>query len=182
MKVPRRPALDKFIYALGIRHVGEHVAKLIVRRFGSLDAIMAASEEELGAVEGIGPIIARSIGQFFREPENRQVIEKLRAAGVRPVEKEAPPEGAGALSLQGKKFVFTGSMEKLKRNDAKQIVESLGGEVSESVTKKTDFVVAGEDPGSKLEKARSLGIRVLTEKEFLDMTGGIQTPTAKQTP
>ena len=178
----KAPHLDKFIYALGIRHVGEHVAKLIVGRFGSLDAIMAASEEELGEVEGIGPIIARSIGQFFREPENRQVIEKLRAAGVRPVEKEASPETAGTLSLQGKKFVFTGSMEKLKRNDARQIVESLGGEVSESVTKKTDFVVAGEDPGSKLEKARSLGIRVLTEQEFLDMTGGIQTPTAKQTP
>ena len=175
----KAPHLDKFIYALGIRHVGEHVAKLIVGRFGSLDAIMAASEEELGAVEGIGPIIARSIGQFFREPENRQVIEKLRAAGVRPVEKKAPPETAGALSLQGKKFVFTGSMEKLKRNDARQIVESLGGEVSESVTKKTDFVVTGEDPGSKLEKARSLGIRILTEKEFLDMTEGIQTPAAK---
>jgi len=169
----KRPSLEKFIYALGIRHVGEHVARLLVKRCGTLDAMMAASEEELGNIEGIGPIIARSISQFFREPRNVEVIEKLRKAGVSPVEREPGKEPAKAESaLQGKKFVFTGRLDTLKREQAKEIVESLGGEFTDSVTKKTDFVVAGEEAGSKLEKARSLGIPVLTEKEFLEMAGG----------
>lgn len=168
----KKPSLEKFIYALGIRHVGEHVARLLVKNFGSLDAMMSASEEELGNVEGIGPIIARSIRQFFREPRNQEVIEKLRKAGVRPIGKE-PVKGAAVEEsvLQGKKFVFTGRLETLKREQAKEIVESLGGEFADSVTKKTDYVVAGEEAGSKLEKARNLGIPVLTEKEFLEMAG-----------
>ncbi len=168
----KRPPLEKFIYALGIRHVGEHVARLLVRHFGSLDAIMASSEEELGNIEGIGPIIARSISQFFREPRNMEVIEKLRRAGVKPVEKEhgkGPDKAESAI--QGKKFVFTGKLETLKREQARDIVESLGAEFADSVTRKTDFVIAGEEAGSKLEKARSLGIPVLTEKEFLAMVG-----------
>lgn len=168
----KKPGLEKFIYALGIRHVGEHVARLLVKHFGSLDPMMAASEEELGDIEGIGPIIARSISQFFREPRNIEVIEKLRKAGVRPVEKEPGKEAAGAEPvLHGRKFVFTGRLDTLKREQAKEIVESLGGEFADSVTKKTDYVVAGEEAGSKLEKARILGIPVLTEKEFLEMVG-----------
>jgi DNA ligase (NAD+) len=168
----KRPPLEKFLFALGIRNAGEHVARLLVKRYGSLDAVAAASEEELGGIEGIGPVIARSISGFFREPRNAEVIEKLRRAGVAPVEREPGAEAAMAESaLRGRKFVFTGKLETLKREQAREIVESLGGEFTDSVTKKTNFVVAGEDAGSKLEKARSLGITVLTEKEFLEMAG-----------
>lgn len=166
----KRPSLEKYIYALGIRHVGEHVARLLVKNCGTLAAIMAADEEQLGAFEGIGPIIARSISRFFSEPRNIEVIEKLRKAGIKPLEKEIDKEPAKTETvLQNKKIVFTGKLNSLKRDEAKELVESLGGEFTDSVTKKTDFVVAGEEAGSKLEKAHNLGVTVLTEKEFLEM-------------
>ncbi|MDO9515389.1 MAG: NAD-dependent DNA ligase LigA [Syntrophales bacterium] len=162
----KTPPLDKFIFALGIRHTGEHVSKILARRFGTLDAIMNAGEEELLAVKEVGPEIAGSITTFFREPSNLRTIERLREAGVNPVEGSAV-----SGSLSGKSFVLTGTLEGFSRNSAKEIIESLGGMVSSSVTKKTDYVVAGVSPGSKLEKAGQLGIPVLDEEAFLEITG-----------
>jgi len=160
------PPLDKFVFALGVRHTGEHVSKILARRFGTLDAIMNAGEEDLLLVKEIGPEIAGSITTFFREPSNLRTIERLREAGVKPVEGSTV---SGTLS--GKTFVLTGTLEKFSRNRAKEIIESRGGNVSSSVTKKTDYVVAGASPGSKLDKAGQLGIPVLDEEAFLEITG-----------
>ncbi|MBW2559742.1 MAG: NAD-dependent DNA ligase LigA [Deltaproteobacteria bacterium] len=162
----KTPPLDKFIFALGIRHTGEHVSKILARRFGTLNAIMNAGEEELLTVKEIGPEIAGSIRTFFREPSNLRTIERLRDAGVTPVEGSAV---SGTLS--GKTFVLTGTLVGLSRSRAKEMIESMGGTVSSSVTKRTDYVVAGSSPGSKLDKAGQLGIPVLDEDAFLEMTG-----------
>ena len=164
----RTPALDKFIFALGIRHVGERTAKLLAHHFGSLEALMSAGREELTAIHEIGPEIAQSILEFFAEAKNRIVLEKFQRAGLSP-QAPVPPAQTG---LQGKSFVFTGSLESMGRNEAKAVVESLGGVVHSSVTGKTSYVVAGSDPGSKLEKARKQNIPVINEEEFLTMAGG----------
>ena len=163
----KTPALDKFIFALGIRHVGERTAKLLAGHFGSLEALMSAGCEELTAIREIGPEIAQSILEFFAEPKNRIVLEKFQRAGLSP----RTPAPTAQASLQGKSFVFTGSMESMGRNKAKAAVESLGGIVHSSVTGKTSYVVAGSDPGSKLEKARKQSIPVIGEEEFLTMIG-----------
>lgn len=162
----KTPPLDKFIFALGIRHTGEHVSKVLARRFGTLDAIMNAGEEDLLAIKEIGPEIAGSITAFFREPSNLRTIERLREAGVSPVER-SPASG----TLSGKTFVLTGTLERFSRNRAKEVIESMGGTVSSSVTKNTDYVVAGASPGSKLDKAGQMGIAILDEEAFLEMTG-----------
>ncbi len=162
----KTPPLEKFLFALGIRHVGEHVSKLLARRFGTLDAVMNATSDELLALKEIGPEIAASITSFFREPSNRRTIVRLREAKVRPVEQSVP---LGALS--GKTFVLTGTLERFPRNKAQAMIESLGGAVSSSVTKKTDYVIAGASPGSKLDKARQLGILVMDEETFMSMLG-----------
>ena len=156
--------LPKLIFGLGIRHVGEHVSQVLADHFGSIEAIERASEEELSAVPEIGPVIAKSLVKFFSEPENRAVIEKLQAAGVRPKSQKA-----AGTSLAGKTFVFTGTLQQSTREEAEEKVRSLGGRAASSVSKNTDFVVAGEKAGSKLDKARDLGVTVLTEQEFLDM-------------
>ncbi|MCX5834096.1 MAG: NAD-dependent DNA ligase LigA [Deltaproteobacteria bacterium] len=161
----KHPPLEKFLFALGIRHVGEHVAKILVKEFGSLEHISAATAEELSAIEGIGPTIAESIAGFFREPHNRKIIAKLLKSGVRPQERMVK---AGA-PLAGKTFVFTGGFENFSRDGAKDFVESLGGNVSSSVTKKTDYVVAGADPGSKHDRAVKLGLPILDEAAFLKL-------------
>ena len=163
----RTPALDKFIFALGIRHVGERTAKLLAHHFGSLEALMSAGREELTAIHEIGPEIAQSILEFFAEAKNRIVLEKFQRAGLSP-QAPVPPAQTG---LQGKSFVFTGSLESMGRNEAKAVVESLGGVVHSSVTGKTSYVVAGREPGSKLEKARKQNIPVISEEEFLTMAG-----------
>ena len=163
----RTPALDKFIFALGIRHVGERTAKLLAHHFGSLEALMSAGREELTAIHEIGPEIAQSILEFFAEAKNRIVLEKFQRAGLSP-QAPVPPAQTG---LQGKSFVFTGSLESMGRNEAKAVVESLGGVVHSSVTGKTSYVVAGREPGSKLEKARKQNIPVINEEEFLTMAG-----------
>jgi DNA ligase (NAD+) len=162
----KTPPLDKFIFALGIRHVGEHIAEVLARYFMNLDTLTHATEEELFAIRDVGPEVARSITRFFGEPSNLNVIEKFREAGVTPIE-TAQTESA---DLAGKSFVFTGALNKLSRNEAKEIVESLGGKISESVTKKTDYLVTGETPGSKLQKAQSAGITILDEEGFLQLT------------
>ncbi|HRS83023.1 MAG TPA: NAD-dependent DNA ligase LigA [Smithellaceae bacterium] len=163
----KTPALDKFIFALGIRHVGERTARLLAGHFGSLEALMRAGCEELTAIHEIGPEIAQSILEFFAESKNRMVLEKFQRAGLSP---RNPPPPARE-DLQGKSFVFTGSLESMGRNEAKAVVESLGGVVHSSVTGKTSYVVAGSDPGSKLEKARKQNTPVIGEEEFLTMIG-----------
>ena len=165
----KHPPLEKLIYALGIRHVGEHMAKILARQFQTIDQLMAASEEELVALRDIGPEVSNSITQFFRNSSNRLVIEKLKEAGVSPLETISPR----STPLTGKIFVFTGTLNRMTRNEARQIVENLGGQASSSVTKNTDYVVAGTDAGSKLQKARVAGISVLSEDEFLALAGKV---------
>jgi len=163
----KRPPLEKLIYALGIRHVGEHVSKILARQFRTLDKLVAATEEDLRIIRDIGPEVSSSIVQFFRNVSNRRVIEKLNAAGVSPLETLPQPPSL----LTGKTFVFTGTLNRMTRNEARQIVETLGGQASSSVTKNTDCVVAGEAAGSKLQKAREAGIPILSEEEFLSLAG-----------
>ncbi len=159
----KKVSLARFIYGLGIRHVGEHLSELLAQHFRSLDVLMNATEEELLKVEEVGPTVAQSILLFFRDERNRQMIHKLREAGVQIIE-EISLHGAGALT--GKTFVFTGTLKNLTRGQAEALVKSLGGRVSSSVSRKTDYLVAGEEPGTKLEKARALGVQVVSEEEF----------------
>ncbi|MGZ6276376.1 MAG: NAD-dependent DNA ligase LigA, partial [Syntrophales bacterium] len=163
----KTPLLEKFIYALGIRHVGEHMARVLAGSFKTLDNLMTATEDNLLAVRDIGPEVASSVTGFFSEQSNKKVIEKFRKAGVKPIEKSRPKDAR----LAGMSFVFTGTLSKLTRNEAKEIVESLGASATESVTKTTDYVVAGESPGSKIDKATASGIKIIDEKEFLKLTG-----------
>jgi len=159
----KHPRLDRFIYALGIREVGEATAKNLARYFGSLTRIRKASVEELEAVEDIGPVVAVHICNFFSEPHNNDVIDQLLEAGIRPQEQKAAEQSP----LKGKTFVLTGTLASLTRDQAKELLEAGGAKVSGSVSKKTDYVVAGEEAGSKLTKARDLGIMVLDEKALL---------------
>jgi DNA ligase (NAD+) len=161
----KNPPLDKFIYALGIRHVGERTAKLLTARFGRIEKLIAAKKEDLTAINEIGPEIAASIVEFFREQNNINVMKKFNKASIVPQNKEI----ADNAPLQGKSFVFTGTMENMGRNDAKALVENLGGTIHSSVTKKTTYVVTGSEPGSKLDKAKSSGIKILSEEEFLKL-------------
>ncbi|PKN52211.1 MAG: DNA ligase (NAD(+)) LigA [Deltaproteobacteria bacterium HGW-Deltaproteobacteria-13] len=163
----KKPPLDKFIYALGIRHVGERTAKLLAAHFGSMENLMAAQIEDLTAINEIGPEIAASILEFFHEHKNIDVMKKFNNAGVTPQKKEI----TGNAPWRGKSFVFTGTMDSMSRNDAKAIVENLGGTIHSSVTKSTTYVVAGSDPGSKLEKAKSSGIKIISEEDFLKLAG-----------
>ncbi|HTZ40556.1 MAG TPA: NAD-dependent DNA ligase LigA [Syntrophales bacterium] len=161
----KSPSLERLLFALGIRHVGEYVAKILARKFGNIGKIEGASQEELTAIEGIGPIIAESLFQFFHEPHNLKIVRKLEQAGVKP----AAEKRTSSSALTGKTFVFTGGLRGLSREKAKELVESLGGSATSSVSKKTDYVVAGEDPGSKYEKAKSLGVKILDEEGFLKL-------------
>ncbi|HVG04345.1 MAG TPA: NAD-dependent DNA ligase LigA, partial [Burkholderiaceae bacterium] len=165
----RRTTLERFIYALGIRHVGESTARDLARHFGKLDSVIDASEDELLQVPDVGPVVAASIARFFAESHNRQGIRELRAAGVHWLESDPVREPAGALA--GKTFVITGTLPTLKRDDAKEMIEAAGGKVSGSVSKKTDYVVAGDDAGSKLAKARELGVSIIDEAQLQKMLG-----------
>jgi DNA ligase (NAD+) len=159
-------ALPRFLVALGIRQVGEATAKALAEHFGSLERIMEADEAALEEVRDVGPEVARSIRRFFAERQNRKVIERLLAAGVRP----APVERVRG-PLSGKKLVLTGGLESMTRSEAQRRIEALGGRVVSSVSKEADWVVAGADPGSKLAKAEKLGITVLDEDAFLALLG-----------
>ncbi len=166
----KRTTLGRFIYALGIRNVGEVTAKDLARHFGSLDALIGASVEELQEAPDVGPVVAESIASFFREGHNREVIEQLRAAGVRW--EEGPRQRARTAGpFAGKIVVLTGTLTAMTRDEAKERIEALGGKVTGSVSKKTDYVVAGAEAGSKLERAQELGVAVLDEGEFLSMLG-----------
>lgn len=158
----RRTTLSRFIYALGIRNVGEATAADLARHFGSFDRLSQASEEELQRVQDVGPVVAMSIRRFFTEPHNLEVIRQLRAGGVR-WEEGIPAPGERAKGLAGKTFVLTGTLPTLTRDEARERIESRGGKVAGSVSKKTDFVVAGDEAGSKLDKARQLGVAIIDE-------------------
>jgi DNA ligase (NAD+) len=166
----REATLARFIYALGIRHVGEVTARDLAAHFGTLDALMAADVASLQTAPDVGPVVAESVARFFAEPHNREGIELLRAAGVRWAEGE--PRRAASGAFAGKIVVLTGSLAAMTREEAKARIEAEGGRVTGSVSKKTDFVVAGDEAGSKLDKARELGVAVLDEAAFLAKVGG----------
>ncbi|MBP7050832.1 MAG: NAD-dependent DNA ligase LigA [Phycisphaerae bacterium] len=161
--------LWRFLAALGIRHVGGQSADVLANHFGSLDAVMSATQEQLQDVGQVGPVMAESVCQYFRNPRHRAVIEDLLAAGVRP---EPPAAKKRTGSLQGKTFVVTGTLKGFSRQQAEQAIKEAGGKVSSSVSKKTDFVVAGEAPGSKLQKAHDLGVEVIDEGRFKELLAG----------
>lgn len=163
----REPGLGRLLFALGIRHVGETTARDVARHFGSIDAIMDADEEALSAVPDVGPVVAASIRRFFAEQHNRDVIEQLKAQGVNPVA-EAVPQGT---TLAGKTFVLTGTLPNWTREEASMHIQAAGGKVSGSVSKKTAYLVAGEEAGSKLTKAQELGVTVLDEDALKALLG-----------
>ncbi len=165
----KQTTLPRFLFGLGIRHVGEATAKALARYFGQLDGIMNASEIELLEVADVGPVVAQSIRTFFDQAHNREVVEQLRACGV-TWEEGAPAERA-PQPLAGKTFVITGTLPTLGRDEAKDLLEAAGGKVAGSVSKKTDYVVAGADAGSKLSKALELGVAVLNEEDMLALLG-----------
>jgi len=155
----------RFVYALGIRNVGEHIAKVLEKQFsGNLDKFQYASAEELEAIDEIGPIVAETVLQFWSDDSNKQIVQHCLDRGVTL----AKVEVSDRQPFDGQTFVFTGSLKKLTRNEAKEMVEKLGGKTSGSVSKKTDFVVSGSGAGSKLKKAKELDVDVLTEDEFLE--------------
>ncbi len=165
----KRQPLDRLIFALGIPYIGSTAAKLLAKTFKSLDALASASLESLIEIDGIGEKMAQSIVQFFKNEQNRNIIDRLKKAGVQTVLQEQEAEQGSVL--EGLTFVLTGTLPNLKRSEAARLIEAHGGKVSSSVSKKTSYVLAGEDPGSKLQKARELGIPIIDEATFLKMIG-----------
>ncbi len=157
--------LDSVLNSFGIRNVGEKAATLLCERFGDMDALMAATAEEIAEIPGIGPVIAESVRAFFDKQGARDLVERLRAHGVNM----AYRSNRVSQKLFGKTLVVTGTLETLSRDEANALIESHGGKASGSVSKKTAYVVAGENAGSKLTRANELGVPVLTEGEFLDL-------------
>jgi DNA ligase (NAD+) len=178
----RQATLPRFLYALGIRQIGETTAKDLARHFGSLDRIMDASIEQLLQVPDVGPVVAQSIRTFFDQPHNREVVEQLRAAGIHWPEHAGVGEGAVDRSapqpLAGKTLVLTGTLPTLSRDEAKALIEAAGGKVAGSVSKKTSYVIAGEEAGSKLDKARELGVPVLDEAGLHGLLAAPAEPAA----
>ena len=158
----KKPRLDRFLYALGIRHVGEHVAQVLARHFKSLEKVTQAGREELEEIREIGPEIAESVFHFFKEEENRKILDRLEQAGVQPQKIERQRSTA----LKGLTFVFTGELEGYTRKEAEEKVESLGGRATTSVSSNTDYLVVGKEPGSKLDESKKNEVKILNEKEF----------------
>ncbi|MCJ7745575.1 MAG: helix-hairpin-helix domain-containing protein, partial [Actinobacteria bacterium] len=160
--------VSRLLFGLGVRHVGSHMARVLTEVFHSIDELASAMAEDLLSIEGVGPRIADSVVHFFDQKENLAVIDKLRRADVRMSEKRRERE---AGPLEGKTFVITGTLPGFTREEASEIIEGLGGRVSSSVSRKTDYVLAGEDPGSKYDRATSIGVPIMDEEEFRKMTG-----------
>ena len=160
-------SLDRVLFALGIRYVGATAAKTLAEHFDDMWALLAAKREELLTVAGIGDKVATSIQDFFREERNLSTVKRLAEAGVNMA--RVRPRAAASGNLSGKTFVLTGTLGSLNRSQAQTAIEERGGKVTGSVSRQTDFVVAGENPGSKLERAQALGINLLTEEEFLQL-------------
>jgi DNA ligase (NAD+) len=167
LEASKKTTLPRFLFGLGIRHIGESTAKDLAKHFGKLDAIMDASEEQLLEVNDVGPVVAKSLRTFFDQAHNREVVEQLRACGV--TWEEGEPAARAPKPLAGKTFVITGTLPTLSRDEAKDKLESAGAKVAGSVSKKTDFVVAGAEAGSKLDKARELGVPVIDEARMLEI-------------
>jgi DNA ligase (NAD+) len=163
----KRTTFARFTYALGIRHVGEHVAQLLASHFLTLENFRKATREELLSIKGIGEEIADSILSYFEDPSNRELIERLLASGITF---EAMAR-SGSSPIEGKAFVLTGSLGTLKRAEAKNLIVSKGGKVSSAVSRTTDYVVVGTSPGSKLQRARELGVTTIDETALLDLLG-----------
>ena len=168
IEASKKNSLERLIYALGIQFVGERTGQLLAEHFSSLEELAAASEEQLEEVPEVGPKVAASIVEFFSEPANRQLVKKLHKVGVHPT---AEKRMVKSQKLAGKSFVFTGGLANRSREEAGEIVQQHGGKVSGSVSKKTDYVVVGTDPGSKYDKAKELGVPTLTETEFEKLLG-----------
>jgi DNA ligase (NAD+) len=152
-----------FIYALGILHVGEQTAQDLANHFGKLDKLMEATSEEINKIENIGPVVSGSVSSFFKQKENRNFIQKLLKNGI-TIEKNLSKKGT---KFNGKTFVLTGTLSSMSRDEAKAKIVLEGGKISSSVSKKTSYVVVGEEPGSKYEDAKKLGVKTLSESEFL---------------
>jgi DNA ligase (NAD+) len=164
---------SRVLFAIGIRHVGATVARTLATEFNTIDLLMNASQEELTAVNEIGPRIAESVARFFADEGNRALVERLRTAGVTMEGPAKPAVAADADSpFAGKTVVLTGTLERYTRDEASALILERGGKVTSSVSKKTDYVLAGAEAGSKLAKAESLGVRVLNEEEFMEMING----------
>ncbi len=158
--------LYRLIFGLGIRHIGEKAAKTLAKEYKTIDALMEADAEKMAEIYDFGGIMAESVEEFFKQPQNREFVERLKAAGVNCVDSE---EESGDNRFEGKTFVLTGTLENYKRSDAAKIIEGFGGKTSSSVSKKTSYVLAGAEAGSKLTKAQSLGVTVISEDEFEEM-------------
>jgi DNA ligase (NAD+) len=165
----RQNPLPRVLTALGIRFVGERTAVFLAEAFGGMDAIAAAGAGELQQAEEVGPKVAESVFQFFREPRNQELVERLRAAGLAFTHRSTRTKGG---PLQGLTLVLTGTLPTLSREEAKRLIEAAGGKVSGSVSRKTHYVVAGEDAGSKLGKAREFGIPVVNEEQLRGLIKG----------
>jgi DNA ligase (NAD+) len=167
----REQPLERLLAGLGIRHVGNRVAHVLAAHFGSLDALAAATPEQLGEVHEIGPVIADSVHDFFHSAAGKKAVAHLQAAGVDPKQEVVRAEEASEGPLAGKTLVVTGTLKTLKRDEIEGLIQKLGGRAAGSVSKKTDYLVAGEEAGSKLEKAKKLGVPVLSEDEFKRLVG-----------
>jgi DNA ligase (NAD+) len=163
----KQNSLNRVLFGLGIRFIGERTAQLLAEEFGSMDELMAASADELERVNEVGPRVAQAIREFFDEEKNRALIEKLRKAGLTFTAEKRKRSS----ELEGLTFVLTGTLPNLTREDAKARIEAAGGRVSGSVSKKTHYVVAGDEAGSKLDKARELGVKVIGEAELIRILG-----------
>ena len=159
-------SIDKLISALGIRHIGTKSAKILAKKYNSIDELMNESEMSLSANEDIGAITAKSVYEFFKQDQTKDMLTKLKDAGVNMQDEEVELVDE---RFYGKTFVLTGTLDKYTRDEASKIIESYGGKTSSSVSKKTDYVLAGEEAGSKLTKAESLGVKIITEEEFEKM-------------
>jgi DNA ligase (NAD+) len=175
----KRTTLPRFLVALGIPNVGETVAELLAARFGDLDPLAAASAEELEQASGIGPVIARSVADFLADPRNREELARLRELGVE-WPRASRREAARGGPLEGKTFVLTGTLPGVSREEAKRRIEAAGGKVASSVSKKTSYLVAGDEPGSKLRKAQELGVPVLGPGELEALLGGSEGGEARR--
>ena len=164
IEISRNRGLSRLITGMGIRHVGARASEILAQHFGDMDALVQANVEELSAIPEIGDITAQSIVEFFARPDTQQIIENFKRAGVNMKSLSMPLPGGGALA--GKTFVVTGRLAKYTRQQIENKIRSLGGRTGSSVSKKTDYLIAGESAGSKLDKARELGVTVLTEEEF----------------
>ncbi len=171
----QRPSLERFLFGLGIHHVGAHVAHVLAMRFGSLETLLTATRDMLLDVRDIGPEIAQSVAHFFAEPRNAGVLKRMKESGV-TVQNVPRETSAPATGLQGNVFVLTGGLEGLSRQKATQRIEELGGKVASSVSQQTNYVVAGKDPGAKLDKAKRLGIAVIDESQLLELTRKSEAP------